>query len=215
MIEQYGKLREKYLFSLLSIGFLRDIIIPSPYILFNGACITDGNDMVKKEMISEDEKKVLDELEKNGKESIDDIAKRCGFSRQKVWRIIKSFEEDKTIWGYIGVENNEIKGLSHFILLVKRSTTPIESDKKRSIPGLLDPLLPEDVRIQSIYLTHGFYDGVVTFYAPNLVTAKKLIQNISKNLDKIFTEFLLLETLIPIRKSGLKNPHLDQLSDLL
>ena len=51
------------------------------------------------EPITEDEKKVLDALEKNGKESIDDIAKRCKFSRQKVWRIIKHFEENKTIWG--------------------------------------------------------------------------------------------------------------------
>jgi len=171
--------------------------------------------MIKKGVITEDEKKVLDELEKNGKESIDDIAKRCGFSRQKVWRIIKSFEDDKTIWGYIGVENQEIKGLSHFILLVKRSTIPMSLDKKKLIPGLLDPMIPENVKIENIFFTHGFYDGVVTFYAPNLVTAKKFVQNISMNLDKVFAEFLLLETLIPIRKSGLKNPNLKNLFDLL
>jgi len=50
--------------------------------------------ITKNEPITEDEKKVLDALEKNGKESIDDIAKRCEFSRQKVWRIIKHFEEN-------------------------------------------------------------------------------------------------------------------------
>ncbi len=171
--------------------------------------------MIKNESITEDEKKVLDELEKNGKESIDDIAKRCGFSRQKVWRIIKSFEEDKTIWGYVGVENQEIKGLGHYVLLFKRSTMPIGSGIKKLLPGMLEPLLPENVKIENIYLTHGLYDAVVTFYAPNLVTAKKLIQNISKNLDKVFVEFLLLETLIPIRKTGLKNPHLENLTDLV
>ncbi len=171
--------------------------------------------MAKKELITEDEKRVLDELEKNGKEGIDDIAKHCGFSRQKVWRIIKSFEDNKTIWGYVGVENQDIKGLSHFILLVKRSTKPIDSNKKKSILGSLDPMLPENVKIEGVYLTHGLFDGVVTFYAPNLVTAKKLVQNISKNLDTVFIEFMLLETLIPIRKSGLQNPHLDHLIDLL
>jgi DNA-binding Lrp family transcriptional regulator len=171
--------------------------------------------MIKNKSITEDEKKVLDILEKNGKESIDDVAKQCGFSRQKVWRIIKSFEEDKTIWGYVGIENEEIKGLSHFILLVKRSTLPLGADIKKALIGMLDPILPENVKIENIYLTHGAYDGIVTFYAPNLVTAKKLIQNISKNLDKVFTEFLLLETLFPIRKTGLKNPHAMDLIDLL
>ena len=38
--------------------------------------------------IDADEKKVIRELQKNAKESIDKIAKNCGFSRQKVWRII-------------------------------------------------------------------------------------------------------------------------------
>ncbi len=170
----------------------------------------------KSELITEDEKKVLDSLEENGKESIDDIAKRCGFSRQKVWRIIKHFEENKTIWGYVGIQNEDVKGLSHFILLVKRSSLPISLEfKKGLITGKLDSMLPENVKIESIYLTHGTYDGIVTFYAPNLVTAKKLIQNISKNLDKLFVEFLLLETLIPIRKTGLKNPFMENLLELL
>ena len=91
--------------------------------------------ITEKEPITEDEKKVLDALEKNGKESIDDIAKRCEFSRQKVWRIIKHFEENKTIWGYVGIENEEVKGLSHFVLLVKRSTLPIMSDFKKELTG--------------------------------------------------------------------------------
>ena len=51
-----------------------------------------------KEQIDLDEKKVVSELQRNSKESIDVIAKRCGFSRQKVWRIIKRLEKNKTIW---------------------------------------------------------------------------------------------------------------------
>ncbi len=171
----------------------------------------------KSERITEDEEKVLDALEKNGKESIDNIAKRCGFSRQKVWRIIKHFEENKTIWGYVGIQSEEVKGLSHFVLLVKRSASPLGSDLKKLLvgSGKLDSILPENVKIENIYLTHGAYDGVVTFYAPNLVSAKKLIQNISRNLEKLFEEFLLLEILIPIRKTGLKNPEMEKLIELL
>jgi len=46
-----------------------------------------------------DEKKVLAELQKNSNESIETIAKHCGFSRQKVWRTIKQLEENHMIWG--------------------------------------------------------------------------------------------------------------------
>ena len=47
-----------------------------------------------KEHIDLDEKKVIGGLEKNAKESIDEIAKNCGFSRQKVWRVIKRLERN-------------------------------------------------------------------------------------------------------------------------
>jgi DNA-binding Lrp family transcriptional regulator len=172
--------------------------------------------IIKSEQITEDEKKVLDAIEENGKESIDDIAKRCGFSRQKVRRIIKHFEENKTIWGYVGIENEDVKGLSHFILLVKRSTLPIAPGLKKELAfGKLDTFLPGLVKIENIYLTHGPYDGVVTFYAPDLITAKKLIQNITQNLGTLFDSYLLLETLIPIRKTGLKNPQSKSLIELL
>ena len=51
-----------------------------------------------KDQIDADEKKIIKELQKNSKESIDKIAKKCGFSRQKVWRVIKRLEKNKTIW---------------------------------------------------------------------------------------------------------------------
>ena len=58
-----------------------------------------------KKQIYEDELKVIAELQKNAKENIDTISKNCGYSRQKVWRIINRLEENKTIWGYTAVVN--------------------------------------------------------------------------------------------------------------
>jgi len=45
--------------------------------------------------IEQDENKILDALEQHSKDSVDEIAKSCGFSRQKVWRIIKDLEKRK------------------------------------------------------------------------------------------------------------------------
>ena len=52
-----------------------------------------------KTQVEQNEIKVLDALEQHSKESIDEIAKSCGFSRQKVSRIIKNLERNKVIWG--------------------------------------------------------------------------------------------------------------------
>jgi len=72
-----------------------------------------------KEQITNDEKKILRELQKNSKESIDKLAKKCGFSRQKVWRIIKRLENNKTIWGYHTVVDDEKMGLKRYLILIK------------------------------------------------------------------------------------------------
>ena len=56
---------------------------------------------------------------------IDRIAIDCGFSRQKVWRIIKRLEENKTIWGYHTVIDYEKLGLKRYFVLIKRAPKPL------------------------------------------------------------------------------------------
>jgi DNA-binding Lrp family transcriptional regulator len=164
------------------------------------------------EAMEKDEMKVLDVLEHHAKESVDEIAKRCGFSRQKVWRTIKRLEENKIIWGYSAIADGESRDYKHYVLLVKRNTIPFDASfKKELIFDKLDNYLPDLVKIENIYLTHGNFDGVVTFYAVNLINAKKLIQEMSKKIGKYFEVYLLLETLFPMRKQGIKNPQMNKL----
>ena len=93
---------------------------------------------------------------------------------------------------------------------------PIDPSSKKEITlSKLDSLLPESLKIENIYLTHGAYDGVITFYAPDLITAKRLTQALTQNIGLLFEEFLLLETLISSRKNGLKNPQMENLIEFL
>ena len=75
-----------------------------------------------KKQICEDEEKVIAELQKNARESIKKIAENCDFSYQKVGRIIHNLEENKKIWGYYAVADNEELNLNRYIILIKRST---------------------------------------------------------------------------------------------
>ena len=168
------------------------------------------------ETMKKDEMKVLDVLRRHAKENINELCKRCDFSPQKVARIIKNLEKKEIIWGYSAVDDGEASDLKHFVLILKRNTKSVESNiRKGVITDFLDDYVPNQLKIENIYFTHGSYDGVVTFYAPDLTSAKKLIEEIIKRIGDYFNEYLLLETLFPIRKQGLKNPKLKNLVEYL
>ncbi len=165
-----------------------------------------------KEQIKQDELKVLDALERNSKDSIDQIAKKCGFSRQKVWKIIKDLEKRKIIWGYTAITDETAKNLKHFIVLAKRNNVAFDDDvKKEIILRQLDDYPMSIVKIENIYLTHGTSDWIITLYAPDLISAKRFVNETFKRFHKYLQEYTLIETLLPVRKNGLKNPRISEL----
>jgi DNA-binding Lrp family transcriptional regulator len=78
--------------------------------------------------IEQDEKKILEELARNANKSINDIAKTCGFSRQKVWRVINNLEKNHTIWEYVAVVDEEKLDKKSYIMLIKRSNKPLKKE---------------------------------------------------------------------------------------
>ncbi len=165
-----------------------------------------------KETILHDEIKVMDALEQHSKESIDEIAKSCGFSRQKVWRIIKDLEKRKIIWGYTAITDETAKNLKHFIVLAKRNTVPFGDEfRKEIILRKLDDYPMDIVRIENIYLTHGITDWILTFYAPDIISAKKFVDETFARFSKYLQEYNIVETLVPVRKQGFKNPRMKDL----
>jgi len=167
-------------------------------------------------LIEQDEQKVIEILEQDAKEAIDTIAKKSGFSRQKVWRIIKKLEEEKTIWGYTTIIDDTIFGFHHYILMLKRSNEPVQdSHRHEVIFEKVDKYLPGSVKVDDIFYTNGMYDLVITFYAHNLMDAKKFSQAIFTHNLKLFKDHILLDTIFPIRKKTLKNPKIKNLVDYL
>jgi DNA-binding Lrp family transcriptional regulator len=168
-----------------------------------------------KEQIEQDENKILEELQKNANESINQIAKKCGFSRQKVWRIIKRLEKNNTIWGYVTIVDNERQGKEEFTMLIKRTNKP--SDKK-----LLDTIVNRkveeiakkiNVQIESSYYIHGNYDWMICFTADNIKQAKKLAESMNTTFSGYLEEIHLLQRMFPIKKLGVENPDIEKLKE--
>ena len=176
-----------------------------------------GKNMPKssRKQIDADEKKVLQELQKNSKESIDKVAKKCGFSRQKVWRIIKRLEKNKTIWGYCAIVDNEKLDRKRYIMLIKRSNKPL-GDTVNKIVDLTIHTKGKDIGvdiIDSSYL-HGRYDWMFIFTASDIKNAKKFSELLSIEYHHVIGEIHLLEDIFPIKKSNVINPNVKKLRNL-
>ncbi|DAC72820.1 MAG TPA: Lrp/AsnC family transcriptional regulator [Thermoplasmata archaeon] len=169
------------------------------------------------EQITKDELEILTELQKNSNESVDAIAKHCGFSRQKVWRSIKRLEENHLIWGYTAVVDDEMKGLKHFTLLIKRSYRPLEEKTADVIiKRKLDDLASEmGITIENSYYVHGKYDWIITFPAQDIRYAKKFSEVILNLHPGIIKEIELMQTLYFVKKYQALNPNAKKLKEII
>jgi hypothetical protein len=93
---------------------------------------------------------------------------------------------------------------------------PLDTNRKNEvIMEKLDDYVPGKLKIDDIFITHGMFDGVVTFYAKDILSAKKLVQEMSGRIGTYFKEYVLLESLFPIQKQGFKNPQIKDLVEYI
>ncbi len=175
--------------------------------------------MVKnlQERIRKDERKLLLELQKNSKENIDTIAKYCGFSRQKTWRMIKQLEKDHEIWGYSAIVDTEKQGLQKFILLLKRSNLPFEKkDIDDIVNGRIGDMFEKlGIRILTTYYIQGEYDWVVIFTAEDIRQALKVRDLLANKLSYASEKINLSQVLVALREHTVINPDQQLLKDLI
>ena len=168
-----------------------------------------------REQIDKDEKKILAELRNNAKGSIDEIAKKCGFSRQKVWRIIKHLEKNKTIWGYNTIIDPEKVNLKEYFLLIKRTNKPIEKEKLEMI---LNRKISKDIKKLGMNLEyscfiHGSYDWFICLTAEDIIHVKKFTHVFSTLFKDYVSNLQVFEVIFPIEKYGIVNPKKDEFFD--
>ena len=166
--------------------------------------------------IKEDEKKILAELQKNSRGSADSIAEKCGFSRQKVWRLMNRLEENKTIWGYGTVVDNEKLELTEYFILVKKTNIPVEEAADIIISRKLEKKADElGIKIESSSYLHGQYDWTLSFTAENIRQAKKFSEALNEIYHRYISDLILIEKIFPIKKCGIQNPNLKKLKEFV
>ncbi len=166
--------------------------------------------------IKEDEKNILDELRKDASMSINEIAKKLGFSRQKVWRTIKNLEKDKTIWGYTAIIDDNKTGRKRYCILLKKAPYQVTEESLNTVINRDLRKIAEKNRVtlDSTYFFQGSYDGQISVTAENIMQVKNFINDMQKKIgEDYFKETDIQEVLVPIQVRGFNNPNLKQLKE--
>ncbi len=152
---------------------------------------------ISKDQFSKEERMVLRSLQKDSKNNIHSIAEHCGFSRQKVQRILTRLEEEQVIWGYTVITDEKKQGLLKYVLLIKRSMDKIDKEtaEKIAFQEFDQEYMKQGITIESSYFIHGEYDWMIIFTTQNLRDAKKFSTLLIENYPKIIAKVNLMQIL--------------------
>jgi DNA-binding Lrp family transcriptional regulator len=161
-----------------------------------------------KKQIDEDDKKFLSILQNNSGESIENIAEKCGFSKQKACRIEKRLKKNNIIWGYAPIINYSDMSLIHDTGLFKRSPVPFDKETIEEVTkgALEDRFQGDNIKIESVLFVHGEFDWIISFTAPNVIIMEKFCDKLMSVFSKYIDSYSIHETIVNVRKQGIKNP---------
>lgn len=166
--------------------------------------------------IKNDEKKLINEFQNNARDNLEALAKRCGFSRQKALRIIKKLEKEKKIWGYSAIIDNEKFNLKRYLILIRRSTEPIDDAISKIIELTLQKKGKKiDVFIEYSSYIFGRYDWMLIVTAKDIASVKKFSNILEKEYVNIISEVHILEELFSVTRNGISNPNMEKLKDFI
>jgi DNA-binding Lrp family transcriptional regulator len=166
--------------------------------------------------IKNDEKKLIYEFQNNARDNLETLAKKCGFSRQKVLRIIKKLEKEKKIWGYSAIIDNEKFNLKRYLILIRRSTEPIDDAISKIIELTLQKKGKKiDVFIECSSYIFGRYDWMLIVTAKDITNVKKFSNILEKEYGHAISEVHILEELFSVTRNGISNPNMKKLRDFI
>ncbi|MBU6997671.1 MAG: winged helix-turn-helix transcriptional regulator [Theionarchaea archaeon] len=158
----------------------------------------------------------VNELVKDPRRPLSEMAKSLGTYRQKVWRKIKELEEKRVVWGYTAVVDEERMGWKSFIILMKME--PI-SEKQAQL--LIRRVLEQEAeklkaRVVDSFYMNGAYDWIIIFAADSWATARKYYDSIRKEYKAFLTEKPeLIDIVFPITRYGKINPDMERIMEFV
>jgi DNA-binding Lrp family transcriptional regulator len=126
-------------------------------------------------------------------------------------------DDNKTIWGYTAIVDDEKQKTKHYTVLIKRTNKPYNDDIIKKLTTIdHNQLAPEtNIHILDSYYVHGSFDWILSFTSPGIKETKKFCDKLIQLYEGFISNLEIMETIVPIRKSGIKNPNIDKFAEFL
>jgi len=170
-----------------------------------------------KKEITNNDRKILETLMGNARQSLIEISEKTGLSRQTVQKTLLKLEKDHVIWGYQPIVDEQKKGLTEFLILIKRSAKPADEKliDKIILKKIEETASQFGIKYGTTLYTNGIYDIIMSFLASDIKIAKRYTELIKTNYHDGVVDIQLLQSLFPIRKQGILNPNLINLKQFV
>jgi len=163
--------------------------------------------------IKEDKKKIIQQIKMDARKSPHEIAKELGFSRQKVWRMIKELENENILWGYTGIVDDEFYDRAVYLALSKFKSPIFDAIDQiiKSVKEDTESLY--NIEIHTSCYLNGNYDWILIFSSKDTREAKKFCHRIEKEYQDYIERIELMECIFPLIKFGRLNPDIERLKE--
>ena len=162
------------------------------------------------------EDSILKALLEDPTRSLRNIAKELGTYRQKVWREKTKLEEEKKIWGYTGILDEQKMGRSLYVLMLKLK--PMSKPLADLMITRITKKEPskQNVKLTTMFYVNGEYDYIIVFSAPDHSTARRYYESLRVAYDEFLLEKpVIVDVDFCLIREGKINPDIDNLRNFI
>jgi DNA-binding Lrp family transcriptional regulator len=166
-----------------------------------------------------DEERVASELLRNPTLDIATIAEKCGFSKQKVWRIVHRMEEEGAILSHPTSLDLKKVGKRSFLILFERSFRVVDSKliTRLTMPEMLAEMDAEGIAavVEDSYYLNGAYDWAIVITVAEHKDLIRFMELWRKYYGEYFSKVIQSEVMFTATRNSVLNPKLNELKDIL
>lgn len=175
--------------------------------------------MTTKEQMKADEQRVVIELIRDPTLDIGQIAEKTGMSKQKVWRIVRSLENEGGIMSRPASLNPKKLGKRSYLILFERSFKMVDERllSEMTMPEMLKEIREEGIKaiVEDSYYLSGAYDWAIILTVEDNRDLIRFMELWRKHYGEYFSRVIQSEVMFITTRNSSLNPNLSELSDLL
>ena len=175
--------------------------------------------MTTREQLKADEGRVIAELIRDPRQEIGRIAEKCGMSKQKVWRIVRSLEGEGAIMSRPASLNPKKMGKRSFLILFERSFKTLDDSflSQMTLHEFKKEIAAEDIKavVEESYYINGVYDWAFILTVEEHRDLIRFMELWRKHYGEYFSKVIQSEITYVLIRNSVLNPNLSEIRDLV